>query len=86
MAEGVRALGSSLTLLAVVAVPGEVGGLGRGVAWGAKESGRPSRSASVKWEPPGRMDSAMSDLATWMRRLSSMVQRPASKRLWARDE
>ena len=58
-------------------------GSGRRVALGAKESEWSWRSASLKWEPPGRMDSAMSVLATWMRRLSSMVQRPASKRSWA---
>ncbi len=58
-------------------------GSGRRVAWGAKESGRPWRSASLKCDPPGRMDSAMSDLDTRIRRLSSTVQRPASKRSWA---
>ena len=38
-------------------------GLGRRVAEGLKERGWPWRSESLKWEPPGRMDTEMSEWA-----------------------
>ena len=68
------------------AVPGEVGGVGVEGGLGLKDRRRPWRSERLKWLPPGRMDSEMSDLATRMRWSSSMVQSPASKRSRVRDE
>lgn len=83
MAEGVRPLGCSLTLSVVVAVPGEVGEVGAKGSFGREGEAPAVEVCGLKWLPPGRMDSMISDLATWMRRLSSTVQRPASKRSWA---
>jgi hypothetical protein len=76
-------MSGSLTLLVVVAVPGEVGGVGT-----ESSLGREGELAAVEvgeFEMGATGEDGFGDvgLATWMRRLSSMVQRPASKRSWA---